>query len=55
MFRTCKDVTELNFHMYGKVYRFLAFNSTHNIHEAPNLISTCVMMLIVIFLSYVDW
>ena len=49
---------ELTFHMYCKVYtfyRFLALNSTHNIHEAPNLISTFVLMSIVIILSFFDW
>ena len=47
--------------MYGRVYtyifyyRFLALSFTHNIHEAPNLISTFVLMLIIIILSFVDW
>ena len=34
---------------------FLALNSTHLTFEAPNLISTFVFMLIIIFLSFVDW
>ena len=45
-------------HMFGKVYTFcsvLALNSTHNICEASNLTSTFVLMLIVIFLSFIDW
>ena len=44
--------------MYGRVYtfcRFLALSFTHNIHEAPNLISTFVLKLIIIILSFVDW
>ena len=44
--------------MYGRVYtfcRFLALSFTHNIHEAPNLISTFIFMLIIIILSFVDW
>ena len=44
--------------MYGKVYTFrsfLALDSTHIICEAPNLTSTFVLMLIVIFLSFIDW
>ena len=44
--------------MYGRVYTFyrlLALSFTHNIHEAPNLISTFILMLIIIILSFVDW
>ena len=46
------------FHMYGKVYTFhsfLALNYTHIICEASNLNTTFVLMLIVIFLSFIDW
>ena len=45
-------------YVYGKVYTFhsfLALNSTHIISEAPNLISTFILMLIVIILSFIDW
>ena len=48
----------INFHMFGKWYTFRSFfplNSTHIISQASNLISTFVLMLIVIFLSFVDW
>ena len=41
--------------MYGRVYTFyrlLALSFTHNIHEAPNLISTFILMLIIIILSF---
>ena len=44
--------------MSGKRYTFhsfLALNSIHIITEAPNFTSTFVLMLIVIFLSFVDW
>ena len=34
---------------------FLALSSTHIIPEAPNLISTFVLMLIVINLSFINW
>ena len=54
----CTHEDEFNFHMYGKVYTFhsfLALNSTHIICEASNLNTTFVLMLIVIFLSFVDW
>ena len=51
------------FHMYCMakciiLYTFhslLALNSTHIICEASNLNTTFVLMLIVIFLSFVDW
>ena len=49
------------FHMYGRVYTYSStgvwpsISFTHNIHEAPNLISTFVLMLIIIILSFVDW
>ena len=33
----------------------LSLNSTNLTSEAPNLISTFVFMLIIIFLSFVDW
>ena len=44
-------------YIYGKWYRFhsfLALNSTHIIPEVPNLISTIVLMLIVIILSFIN-
>ena len=44
-------------YIYGKWYRFhsfLALNSTHIISEVPNLISTIVLMLIVIILSFIN-
>ena len=56
VFCTCE--CELFTCMYGKVYtfhRFLALNSTYNIYEASNLNTIFVLMLIVIFLSFVDW
>ena len=43
---------------YGKLCKFgsfLALNSTRTIYEAPNLISTFDLMLIVIILSLIDW
>ena len=43
-------------YIYGKLYTFhsfLALNSTHINSEAPNLISTFVLMLIVIILSFI--
>ena len=45
-------------HMYGNVYpfhSFLAWNSTHIISEASSLVTTFVLMLIVMVLSFVDW
>ena len=44
-------------YIYGKWYRFhsiLALNSTHIIPEVPNLITTIVLMLIVIILSFIN-
>ena len=44
-------------YIYGKWYRFhsfLALNCTHIIPEVPNLISTIVLMLIVIILSFIN-
>ena len=44
-------------YIYGKWYRFHSFldlNSTHIISEVPNLISTIVLMLIVIILSFIN-
>ena len=44
-------------YIYGKWYRFdssLALNSTHIIPEVPNLISTIVLMLTVIILSFIN-
>ena len=44
--------------MYGKVYTirsFLSLDSAYIIYEASNLNTTFVLMLIVIFLSFVDW
>ena len=35
-------------------HSFLALNSTHIISEAPNLINTFVLMLIVIILSFIN-
>ena len=43
-------------YIYGKLYTFhsfLALNSTHINSEAPNLISTFVLMLIVTILSFI--
>ena len=34
-------------------HRFFAFNSTHNVSEVPNFISTFVLMLIVIILNFI--
>ena len=48
----------MSFHMYGNVYpfySFLAWNSTHIISEASKLVTTFVLMLIVMVLSFVDW
>ena len=44
-------------YIYGKLYTFhsfLALNSTDINSEAPNLISTFVLMLIVIILSFIN-
>ena len=52
-----RDFTYAYIYIYGKWYTFhsfLALNSTHIISEAPNLISTFVLMLIVIILSFIN-
>ena len=44
--------------MFGDVYVFgniLVLNSTHLVFEAPNLISTFVSMLVILFQSLVEW
>ena len=54
----CSVHVRMSFHMYGNVYQFhsfLAWNSTHIISEASNLVTTFVLMLIVMVLSFVDW
>ena len=51
----CSAHVRMSFHMYGNVYPFLAWNFTHIISEASNLVTTFVLMLIVIIFSFVDW
>ena len=54
----CSVHVRMSFHMYSNVYpfhRFLALNSAHIISEALNLITTFVLMLMVMNLSFVDW
>ena len=54
----CSVHVRMSFHMYGNVYpfnSFLALNSTHIISEASKLVTTFVLMLIVMVLSFVDW
>ena len=58
VFHTCTCENEHFSHVRQSVhifYRFLALSFTHNIHEAPNLISTLFFMLIIIILSFEDW
>ena len=47
------------FHIFGKLYIgiwwLFALNQTHIIYEAPNMISTFVLMLPVIILTFIDW
>ena len=52
-----KIISHMHAYIYGKRYTFqsfLALNSTHIISEVPNLISTFVLMLIVIILSFIN-
>ena len=54
----CSAHVRMSFYVYGNVYpfhSFLAWNSTHIISEASNLVTTFVLMLIVITFSFVDW
>ena len=54
----CSAHVRMRFHVYGNVYpfhSFLAWNFTHIISEASNLVTTFVLMLIVIAFSFVDW
>ena len=51
----CSVHVRMSFHMYGNVYpfhSFLAWNSTHIISEASNLVTTFVLMLIVIVFKF---
>ena len=52
-----KTISHICIYIYYKQYTFhsfLALNSTHIISEVPNLISTIVLMLIVIILSFIN-
>ena len=53
----CSVHVRMSFHVYSNVYQFhsfLTWNSTHIISEASKLVTTFVLMLIVIVLSFVD-
>ena len=44
--------------MYANVYTFrsfLALNPTHMVSDASNLTTTFILILPIIFLSFVDW
>ena len=54
----CSAHVRMSFHVYGNVYpfhSFLALNCTLIISEASDLVTTFVLMLIVMVLSFVDW